>query len=319
MRILITGAAGFIGSNLADHWIRDHEVTGVDNFDPFYPRALKERNVARWKTTPGSRFVEMDLLDHRALDSLMAQGAFELVVHLAAKAGVRPSIDDPLSYVRGNVDATALVLQMAKEHGVPSVIFASSSSVYGNNSKVPFCESDNVDYPISPYAATKKSCELLCHSFAHLHGIKIAVLRFFTVYGRRQRPDLAIAKFSDLIQKGLPIPVYGDGSTERDYTFIDDIVQGIDSCLSWLPQQADGAFEIFNLGESRTVSLANLVEALERAHGKKALIDRRPFQPGDVKRTFADISKAKSVLGYRPRVPIEEGLKEYVRWLKHPD
>ncbi len=319
MKILVTGAAGFIGSNLSEKLASDNEVTGIDNFDPFYSRSIKENNLKVLLPMDVFSFYETDLLDYGRLDEIFTEHKFDTVIHLAAKAGVRPSILDPVGYTRHNVEATVNILEAAKKHGVKNIVLASSSSVYGNNTKVPFSETDNVDYPISPYAATKKSCELLSHTYSKLHDLKIASLRFFTVYGRRQRPDLAIAKFTRMIDRGEPIPFYGDGTTERDYTYIDDIVEGVEKCMHWLSGQPEGCWEVFNLGESRTTTLTGLVSLIENALGKKAVIDKQPMQPGDVKRTFADISKARSYFGYSPRTGMEEGIAEYVKYYKSQD
>jgi UDP-glucuronate 4-epimerase len=252
-----------------------------------------------------------DIRDGEALDPLLRGGAVELIVHLAARAGVRPSIQQPLLYQDVNVGGTAVLLEAARRHGVRKFIFASSSSVYGNNRKVPFAESDNVDHPISPYAATKKAGELLCHTYHDLFGIDITCLRLFTVYGARQRPDLAIHKFARLIEAGEPIPVFGDGSMERDHTYIDDIIDGILRAI-----ERCGGYRIYNLGESRPVTLTHLIVALEAALGKQAVINRLPPQPGDVERTYADISLAGQELGYRPATRLEDGLARFVAWLR---
>lgn len=316
MRILITGVAGFIGSNLAELLIGSNLITGIDNFDPFYDRSIKEGNLNNLIGKDNFTFYEMDLLDLEKLNEIFRTVNFDMVIHLAAKAGVRPSIEDPIGYTRNNVEATVNILEAARENGVQNIILASSSSVYGNNIKVPFSELDNVDFPISPYAASKKSCELMSHTFAKLHNQKIAVLRFFTVYGKRQRPDLAIAKFTRMIDHGEPIPFYGDGTTERDYTYIDDITEGIEKCMDWLTRQDDGCWEVFNLGENQTTTLSSLVKTIEEALGKKAIINKQPMQPGDVKRTFADIDKAKQTFGYSPKTQIKEGISEYIKYYR---
>ena len=314
MRILITGVAGFIGSNLAELLINSHYIVGVDNFDPFYGREIKEDNIKGLFGNKSFAFYEMDLLKLDKLEEICKIEKFDTIIHLAAKAGVRPSILDPVGYTRNNVEATVNILEAARKNGIKNIILASSSSVYGNNMKVPFSEEDNVDFPISPYAASKKSCELMSHSFAKLHGQKIAALRFFTVYGRRQRPDLAIAKFTRMIDKGEAIPFYGDGTTERDYTYIDDITDGIKKCMDWLVHQEEGCWEVFNLGESQTTTLNLLVKTIEGVLGKKAILDKQPMQPGDVKRTFADIEKAKQTFAYSPKTQIEEGIDEYIKY-----
>ena len=315
-RILITGVAGFIGSNLADLLINSNYVIGIDNFDSFYSREIKEDNIKGLIGDNNFSFYEVDLLDLDKLDKICKAEKVDTIIHLAAKAGVRPSILDPVGYTRHNVEATVNILEAARKNGIKNIILASSSSVYGNNIKVPFSEEDNVDYPISPYAASKKACELMSHSFAKLHGQKIAALRFFTVYGKRQRPDLAIAKFTRMIDKGEAIPFYGDGTTERDYTYIDDITEGIQHCMDWLVKEKEGCWEVFNLGESQTTTLTDLVSTIEAVLGKKAVINKQPMQMGDVKRTFADISKAKSVFGYSPETDMEKGIAEYVRYYR---
>jgi len=316
MKLLITGAAGFIGSNLADSLIGSNSIVGIDNFDPFYGRAVKESNIKEILANPEFSFYEMDLLNPEKLNDLLNTHHIDMIIHLAAKAGVRPSILDPVGYTKHNIEATVNILEAARIHNIRNIILASSSSVYGNNKKVPFSENDNVDFPISPYAASKKACELMSHSFAKLHNQKIAALRFFTVYGRRQRPDLAIAKFTRMIDKGEPIPFYGDGTTERDYTYIDDITAGIEKCMEWLKKQNEGCWEVFNLGESQTTTLSSLVEAIENSLGEKAIIDRQDLQPGDVQRTFADIKKAEKYFGYSPETKIKEGISEYIKYYR---
>jgi len=315
-RILITGVAGFIGSNLADLLINSNYVIGIDNFDTFYSREIKEGNIKGLIGDNNFSFYEMDLLDLDNLEEIFRVEKIDTIIHLAAKAGVRPSILDPVGYTRHNVEATVNILEAARKNDIKNILLASSSSVYGNNIKVPFSEEDNVDYPISPYAASKKACELMSHTFAKLHGQKIAALRFFTVYGRRQRPDLAIAKFTRMIDKGEAIPFYGDGTTERDYTYIDDITEGIHQCMDWLVKEKEGCWEVFNLGESQTTNLSSLVKTIEEALGKKAILDRQPMQPGDVKKTFADIDKAKRTFGYSPKTQIKEGISEYIKYYR---
>ena len=316
MRILITGVAGFIGSNLADLLISSNYIAGIDNFDPFYSREIKENNIKGLIDNNNFSFYEMDLLDFDSLEEICRNEKIDTIIHLAAKAGVRPSILDPVGYTRHNVEATVNILEVARKNDIKNILLASSSSVYGNNIKVPFSEKDNVDFPISPYAASKKACELMSHSFAKLHNQKIAALRFFTVYGRRQRPDLAIAKFTRMIDLGEPIPFYGDGTTERDYTYVDDITDGIKKCMDWLITQEDGCWEVFNLGESQTTTLSSLVKTIEGALDKKATLDKQPMQPGDVKRTFADIGKAKRIFGYSPKTQIENGIEKYIEYYK---
>lgn len=313
--VLVTGAAGFIGSHLCERLLQQGaRVVGVDNFDPFYPRAQKERNLAIARDFASFTFVEADC--SRAED---VQPVFErdltAVVHLAAKAGVRPSIADPLGYTRANVVATQVLLEAARQQGLRRFIFGSSSSVYGNNPKVPFSEADAVDRPISPYAATKRACEVMSHSYHHLYGMGILSLRFFTVYGPRQRPDLAIRKFTELMLREETIPFYGDGRSERDYTWIDDILQGVIAALERSASHL-GEYEIINLGESRTTSLQRLVELIANATGTTPRLDRLPMQPGDVDRTFADITKAQQLLGYKPTTTVEEGIPRFVEWLE---
>ena len=312
MKAFVTGSAGFIGSHLCQRLLRDGwEVVGLDNFDDFYSPAVKRANIAACLTNDGFRLVEGDIRDVAVVEGILADGGADIIVHLAAKAGVRPSIEDPVGYQDVNVGGTVVMLEAARRFGVGKFVFASSSSVYGNNEKVPFVETDNVDYPISPYAATKKAGELLCHTFSHLYGIDMTCLRFFTVYGPRQRPDLAIHKFSRLIEAGEPIDVFGDGSMRRDFTYIDDIIDGIVAAMDRIE-----GYEIYNLGESRPVRLDELICRIEEALGKKARINRLPMQPGDVKQTYADVTKAVERLGYQPKTEIEVGLARFAEWLK---
>jgi UDP-glucuronate 4-epimerase len=322
MNILVTGVAGFIGSHVADRLIADgHVVYGIDNFDPYYDRAIKDRNLRGLLGETGFRFYQADLVDPHAMANVFGTAAetdrsIDAVIHLAAKAGVRPSIEDPQAYTKVNIEGTVNLLETMVAADVKDLVFASSSSVYGNTSTVPFREDAWVDYPISPYAATKKACELLCHTYTHLHRMRVAALRFFTVYGPRQRPDLAIAKFTRLIEEGRPIPVYGDGSTQRDYTYIEDILEGVMGALAWIRDGKPGTYEVFNLGESRTVALSELISLLEVALGREARIDRQPMQPGDVNRTWADVSRAKAAFGYEPETALEEGIRRYVEWFR---
>lgn len=311
-RILITGAAGFIGSNLADDLLeKGFSVMGIDNFDPFYSREIKESNISAARKRRSFKFLEGDIRDAGFLDKCFSEFKPNTIVHLAAKAGVRPSIKDPASYFDVNVNGTLNLLEAMKSNSISRLLFASSSSVYGNNEKVPFAESDNVDFPVSPYAASKKAGELLCHTYHHLYNLDIFCLRFFTVYGPRQRPDLAINKFTRAMLNNEPITLFGDGSSSRDYTYISDIVHGIEKAMDNLK-----GFDIFNLGESDAISLSKLVSLLEKGIGKNADISYLPVQDGDVFRTFADITRAKSMLGYNPVVNIEEGIRNYVRWVK---
>lgn len=307
MHFLVTGGAGFIGSHLVDSLIRDgHEVTVLDNFDPFYPRAIKDAHVARHAGNPRYHLAEIDLRDAAALESLA--GPFDAIVHLAAKAGVRPSIEDPIGYQETNVRGTQNLLEMARRRNVRQFVFASSSSVYGVNPRVPWREEDHVLQPISPYASTKVSGELLGHVYSHLYGIRFVALRFFTVYGPRQRPDLAIHKFAKLMAEGKPVPMFGDGSTRRDYTFVDDIVAGVRAAIDY----AGSPYEVINLGNNQTVSLREMIEGLEGALGMKAEIERLPMQAGDVPQTWADVSKAGALLGYAPTTPYQEGVRKFV-------
>jgi UDP-glucuronate 4-epimerase len=315
VRILVTGGAGFIGSHLCERLVaRGDDVVAVDNLDPFYDPAVKRRNLAALEGSPRFRLVEGDVCEPEALDAALGEGAFDGVVHLAARAGVRPSLERPLDYVRTNVEGTAAMLELARKRGIGAFVLGSSSSVYGDAAHVPFAESDPVGRPISPYAASKRGAELLGHTYAHLYGMSVLCLRFFTVYGPRQRPDLAIHKFARLMADGGELPVYGDGTTERDYTYVDDVVQGVEGAIRYALVHP-GAFEIVNLGESRTVSMAELLALLAGELGVEPRIHRLPAQPGDVARTFASVDKARSLLGYDPRVPIEEGIRRFVRWL----
>lgn len=322
--ILVTGGAGFIGSHLTEALLKfGYKVVVLDNFNDFYDPKIKKENIKAIKnqmvelSIPEDhiQIVTADIRDHKQMEKLFASSSIQLVVHLAAMAGVRPSISAPLLYNDVNINGTLNLLEMCKKYGVKKFAFASSSSVYGNNKKVPFAETDFVDYPISPYAATKRAGELLCHTYHHLYGMDIACLRFFTVYGPRQRPDLAIHKFTKLIINEEEIPFYGDGTTERDYTYIDDIIDGVLRAIQWV-ENGQGRYEIFNLGESRTINLKQMVTTLEKALGKKAKLKVLPMQPGDVKRTYADITKAQKILGYRPATAFEDGIEKFVQWYK---
>jgi UDP-glucuronate 4-epimerase len=313
MSILVTGAAGFIGSHLCDALLeRGETVVGLDSFDDFYAPAAKERNLEGALAHGGFELVRADLRDRRALDGL--PDGIEAVVHLAARAGVRPSIEQPELYADVNVMGTVQLLSWAGSRGVRRLVFASSSSVYGNNEKVPFSESDPVDNPISPYAATKKAGELICHVASHLDGLSVACLRFFTVYGPRQRPDLAIHKFARLLREGGRIPMFGDGSTSRDYTYVDDTVAGVLGSLEWV-RTHEGAYGIFNLGNHRTVTLSDMIRIVGEEMGVEPLIERLPMQPGDVQRTFADIERARRELGYEPDTDFREGVRRFLEWL----
>jgi UDP-glucuronate 4-epimerase len=313
MNFLVTGGAGFIGSHVCERLLRDgHAVWAFDDLNLFYDPQLKRRNLRDIQSLAKPfEFVHGDLCDRAALDELFGSVKFDQVIHLAARAGVRPSLEEPALYQRVNVEGTVNVLEAARKNRVKKIIIASSSSVYGVNSKVPFSETDPIFSAISPYAASKLACEALGHVYHHVYGMDVTMLRLFTVYGPRQRPDLAIRKFATLIQAGKPIPVFGDGNMERDYTYITDTLDGIIACT-----QKEFGFEIFNLGESQTVKLGRLIELLEAALGQKAVIDRQPLQPGDVPVTFADITKARSRLGYNPQVKIEPGIKLFIDWFR---
>ncbi len=312
--ILVTGGAGFIGSHLVRRLMEDGEwnVTVIDNFCDFYSPDVKRRNIREFMAD--DRFVlrKIDIRDVDGVRSVFTETDFTAVVHLAARAGVRPSLEEPREYAETNVTGTVNLLEAVREHGVPKFVFGSSSSVYGSRCTVPFHEDDDISKPISPYAATKAAGEAICHSYAHLYPISITALRFFTVYGASQRPDLAIHKFAKLISDGRPIPVFGDGTTRRDYTYIDDIIQGV---MASIADERPG-FDVFNLGESETVELSRLIKLLEESLGKEAVIDRKPMQPGDVPQTFADITKARELLGYSPKTKIEVGIPKFIEWFK---
>lgn len=312
MSILVTGAAGFIGSHLTDRLLAlGRDVVGLDSFDPFYAEEIKWTNLEGARGYAGFTLVRGDIRDRDALDALPE--GIDLVVHLAAKAGVRPSIEDPVGYTGVNLLGTSELLEWSGRRGIEAFVFASSSSVYGNNEKVPFAEADPVDHPISPYAATKKAGELLCHTASHLNGTAIACLRFFTVYGPRQRPDLAIRKFARLLRAGEEIPMFGDGSSSRDYTYVDDTVGGILGALEWV-RANPGRYDVFNLGNDRTVTLTEMIATIAEEMGVEPCIRRLPMQPGDVDRTWADIGKARGALGYAPQVEFREGVKRFLEW-----
>ena len=308
---LVTGGAGFIGSHLVDRLLADgYRVTVVDNFDPFYDPALKRRNIASQLRHPKYALVEVDIRDLEGMQEKLS-GDYDVIVHIAAKAGVRPSIEDPRGYYEVNVGGTQNLLELARKWGVKQFVFASSSSVYGENPNVPWREDDYVLKPISPYASTKVSCELLGHVYSHLYGIRFIALRFFTVYGPRQRPDLAINKFARLMLTGKEVPIYGDGSSRRDYTYIDDIVQGICAAMDY----QESLYEIINLGAGRTISLLEMVQSLEHVLGVKARLKMLPPQPGDVPQTWANIEKAKQLLRYQPVTTFEKGVEQFARWV----
>jgi UDP-glucuronate 4-epimerase len=308
--ILLTGAAGFIGSHVADALLAEgFRVTGIDNFDPFYSRTIKESNLVQAKLNPNFIFHELDITDHDLLKNTLTD-RYDAIIHLAAKAGVRPSIEQPIAYQETNVTGTQHLLEFARARGINRFVFASSSSVYGINQQVPWQESDSMLYPISPYASTKISGELMGHVYSHLYGIRFTALRFFTVFGPRQRPDLAIHAFAKKMMNQQPIQMFGDGSTRRDYTFVSDIVQGVLKALHY----EHTPFEIFNLGNCKTVSLKEMIESLEDVFEIKAIIERKPEQPGDVPQTFADIKKATTLLGYEPVTSFRDGLIQFKNW-----
>jgi nucleoside-diphosphate-sugar epimerase len=314
MNILVTGSAGFIGSHLCEKLLSlSHKVIGIDNFDPFYSQQIKEKNLMLARQLANFKFYKIDITEKEQLFSLPEP--VEAIIHLAAKAGVLPSIQDPGGYLTANIVGTQNLLDFMKERGVKKYIFASSSSVYGNNLRTPFSEADAVDYPISPYASTKKAGELINHTYHYLYNIDILNLRFFTVYGPRQRPDLAIHKFFKLISAGQPVPVYGDGSTARDYTFVHDTVDGIIRALDYL-QQREKVYDTINLGNNKPVKLKELVRTIFEVLEKEPDVKYLPMQPGDVDITYADISKAKRLLGYNPQTTLKEGLLQFRQWLQ---
>ena len=311
MAILVTGAAGFIGSSLCDELLRrNEEVIGVDNFDDVYARSIKEANLQNCCRNGKFKLYEADLADIAALDKVFADNRINKVVHLAARAGVRPSIERPLDYCQTNVTGSMNILETMRRHGVGKLVFASSSSVYGNCPAAIFSEDLKVTEPISPYAASKSAMEQFIYTYSKLFGIAAVCLRFFTVYGPRQRPDLAIHKFTRLIDEGKPIPFFGDGTTKRDYTYIDDIVSGVCAAIAY----EHTPYEIINIGGGEPVNLMRMVEAIEKNLGKRAIIERLPMQQGDVNKTVADISKAGRLLGYKPHTNFEEGIRKFVAW-----
>jgi UDP-glucuronate 4-epimerase len=316
MKILLTGAAGFIGSHLAERLCdRGDRVTGLDNFDPFYPREVKERNLARLLARKDFALVEGDLTDPHDVDQAFeVAGQVDTVVHLAALAGVRPSISSPGRYWNVNVNGTLHLLHECRERGVKRIVFASSSSVYGLDSDVPFSEGDACNHPMSPYAATKRAGELMAFNHHHLYGAAVTCLRFFTVYGPRQRPDLAIHKFTRLIATGKPIELFGDGTTSRDYTWIDDILDGVVASIDQQARDPRTAYRIYNLGGSRPTPLRELVDRISSALGKKAIIEWKPEELGDMKHTLADVDLAQVDLGYSPKVLINAGIPRFVAW-----
>jgi len=310
LNILVTGGAGFIGSNLVDKLLEDgHKVSVIDNFDPYYDPNLKERNITEALEFENYKLFRTDILDQVKLGKIFRENEIELVIHLAAKVGVRNSLENPKGYYKTNVEGTLNILEECRKNSIKKILFASSSSVYGNNKKVPFSETDNVDYPISPYAATKKAGELLCYNYHYLYDMNIFCFRFFTVYGKRGRPEMAISKFTKMIENNEQIPVFGDGEPRRDYTYIDDIIQGLRNAINLV----DG-YEIINLGESNTISVNDMIGLLEIGLGKSAIKKMLPMQPGDVDETYADISKAKKIINYRPETLISNGIKKFLKW-----
>lgn len=336
MTYLVTGGSGFIGSHLVEQLLKNgHSVINVDNFDTFYDYRIKIQNtlesvgkeverefegreidLLRLQQTVHSENYSLKIVDIRDLEALrkvFEEYSFDLVVHLAALAGVRPSIERPLEYEEVNIKGTQNLWELCKEFGIKKFVNASSSSVYGNNETVPFAESDPVNHPISPYAATKRATEILGHVYYHLYGINMVHLRFFTVYGPRQRPDLAIHKFTRYLTESKEIPFYGDGSTKRDYTYIDDIIHGVSQSIRYL-EENEGVYEIINLGENQVVSLNEMLESIEKEIGAKSKKNPLPMQPGDVEKTYADISKARALLGYSPGTSFQNGIKKFVEW-----
>lgn len=310
--ILVTGGAGFIGSHLVEHLLAEGgwNVSIVDDLNDFYSPAIKLANLEAIKEKGDVNFHEADIRSPEALKPVFDETDFDVIVHLAARAGVRPSLREPKLYAETNINGTINLLEFARDHEIKQFVFGSSSSVYGENEKLPFAEDDPIFHPISPYAATKAAGELICHTYSHLFDIRTVCLRFFTVYGARQRPDLAIHKFSKRIRDGNPISMFGDGSTRRDYTYIDDIISGVRAAIDY----DSSMHEVINLGESETTELSRLIELLEENIGKKAVIDHQPLQPGDVPITYADISKARRLLNYNPQTKIADGIPKFVEW-----
>src|SRR5580693_8472669 len=317
-RIVLTGGAGFIGSHVAEALLRRRsQLTIIDSLDDFYAPAWKKANLEAVRRLGECQFLQTDICDFESVRAALAAVKPDVIVHLAARAGVRPSIEHPRLYEQVNVSGTLNLLEICRQLGIPKFIFGSSSSVYGASNRIPFSEEQMEIKPISPYAATKLAGEMLCYTYSHLHGLSVVCLRLFTVYGPRQRPDLAIHKFFALLESGKPIPFFGDGSSGRDYTYVGDIVAGILAAMDYQPPKEQGApYSVFNLGNASPVTLTELVASLERVSGHKAILDRQPMQPGDVPLTWANIEKAKRVLGYRPLVSLEEGLKNFVTWYR---
>lgn len=310
--ILVTGGAGFIGSHVCDRLLKlGKKIICIDNLNPYYSPKRKIRNIQHNFENNNFLFIAIDIQKKDHLEQIFEKNKIDKIVHLAARAGVRPSIEKPLWYRDTNVNGTINLLELAKKHKIKNFIFGSSSSVYGKNKKIPFSETDNVDYPISPYAASKKACELFCYTYSHLCSLNVTCLRFFTVYGPRGRPDMAPYLFTKLINEGKPIKMFGDGTTKRDYTYVSDIVDGIVEALD-----KSFRFEIINLGNNHPIELRYFISVIEKHLGKKAKIKKFPLQPGDVPITFADITKAARLIGYKPKVSIEEGMGKFIEWYK---
>ncbi len=311
MNILITGGAGFIGSNLADKLLSmGHHIVVVDNFNDYYDVRLKEKNISANINNPNYKLYRCDICDMVALGTVFSDNAFDVVVHLAARAGVRPSLENPIAYVETNILGTVNILEQMKAHNIKKLVFASSSSVYGNCKAESFNEDLKVTEPISPYAATKSACEQIIYTYHHLYDINALCLRFFTVYGPRQRPDLAIRKFVEKIEKDEPIDMYGDGTTKRDYTFIEDIISGVSAAIDYNKT----GYEIVNLGGGEPITLTRMIETIEKVLNKKATINQKPMQPGDVDKTVCDFTKAKRLFGYNPKTSFEQGIKKFIGW-----
>ena len=314
--VILTGAAGFIGSHLAASLLaREYRVIGIDNFDAFYPRELKQDNLARLNS-PNFELVEADICDAFAMEEVFERVRPNALVHIAALAGVRPSLENPIRYTGVNVGGLVTLLEGARKVDCRRIVFASSSSVYGDNAKVPFAETDPVDDPISPYAKTKRTGEVICSAYSELNDMTIAALRFFTVYGPSQRPDLAIGKFMRMIARDETVPMFGDGSTSRDYTYIDDIIEGVLAAYDRVAQGPREKFRIYNLGSCHPISLGEMIEAIGRVVGKTPRIQQHPMQPGDVRRTHADLTRSEAELGYAPQTPFVEGLSRQWKWLQ---
>lgn len=313
MNIFITGGAGFIGSSLADRLLKEgHSVIVIDNLNSYYDPEIKKQNISSALKNPNYKFYRGDIEKPDDLQKIFEQNQIDCIVHLAARAGVRPSIEAPLAYAQTNIIGTMNILEAMKHHNIKKMCMASSSSVYGNCKADKFSEDLMIQKPISPYAATKSACEQLCYTYHHLYGLQIYMLRFFTVYGPRQRPDLAINKFANRIEKGLPIDMYGDGSSMRDYTYIDDIITGIQKTINY----NQSGYDIFNLGGGSPITLKEMIRTIEKALNKKAIINQMPMQPGDVDKTVSDISKSQRLLGYNPQTSFTDGIKKFILWQK---